>query len=36
MKYALVPADKAKNNVVVVFELYYVDTLKGEIIDTIA
>ena len=33
-KYALVPADKAANNVVVVLRLYYVDTLKREFIDT--
>ena len=34
MKYVLVPADKAANNVVVVCCLYYIDTLKRELIDT--
>ena len=34
MKYVLVPADKAANNVVVVWRLYYVDTLKLELICT--
>ena len=34
MKYVLVPADKAANNAVVVWQLYYVDTLKRELIDT--
>ena len=34
MKYVLVPADKAANNVVVVWRLYYGDTLKRELIDT--
>ena len=34
MKYVLVPADKATNNFVVVWRLYYVDTLKCELIDT--
>ena len=34
MNYALVPADKAANNVVVVWRLYYIDTLKRELIDT--
>ena len=32
MNYVLVPADKAANNVVVVWRLYY--TLKRELIDT--
>ena len=34
MKYVLVPADKAANNVVVVWRLYYVDALKRELIGT--
>ena len=34
MKYVLVPADKATNNVVVVWQLYYVDTLKRVLIGT--
>ena len=34
MKYVLVPADKAANSVVVVWPLYYVNTLKCELIDT--
>ena len=33
-KYVLVPADKDAINVVVVWRLYYVDTLKPEIIST--
>ena len=33
-KYVLVPADKAANNVVIVWGLYYIDTLKCELIDT--
>ena len=33
-KYALVPADKAANNVVVVFRFHYVNTLKQELDDT--
>ena len=33
-KYVLVPADKAVNNVVVVWRLYYVDTLKRQRIGT--
>ena len=32
MKYVLVPADKAASDVVVVKRLYYVDTLKRELI----
>ena len=34
MKYVLVPADKAANNVVVVSLLYYADTFKHELSDT--
>ena len=34
MKYVLGPADKATNNVVVVWRLSYVDTLKRELIGT--
>ena len=34
MNYALVPAIKAVNNVVVVLRLYYIDTLKHKLIDT--
>ena len=34
MSYVLVPADKAANNVVVVLRLYYIDTLKRELVDT--
>ena len=34
MNYVLVPADKAANNVVVVWRLYYIDTLKRELVDT--
>ena len=33
MNCVLVPADKAANNVVVVWWLYYIDTLKRELID---
>ena len=33
-KYVLVPADKAANNVVVVWRLHYIDTLKQELIGT--
>ena len=32
--YVLVPADKAANNVVVVLRLYYINTLKRELVDT--
>ena len=34
MNYVLVPADKAANNVVVVCRLYYINTLKCELVDT--
>ena len=34
MYYVLVPADKAANNVVVVWRLYYINTLKRELVDT--
>ena len=34
MNYAFVPADKAANNVVVVRRLYYIKTLKRELVDT--
>ena len=34
--YVLVPADKAANNVVVVWRLYYINTLKRELVDTTA
>ena len=34
MNYVLVPADKAANNVVVVCQLYYINTLKRELVDT--
>ena len=34
MSYVLVPADKAANNVVVVWRLYYINTLKCELVDT--
>ena len=33
MNYVLVPADKAANNVVVVWRLFYINTLK-ELVDT--
>ena len=33
-KYAMVPADKAANNVVVVWRLHYINTLKQELSDT--
>ena len=33
MNYVLVPADKAANNVVVVWWLYYINTLKHELVD---
>ena len=36
MNYVLVPADKAANNVVVVWRLYYIDSLKCELVDTMA
>ena len=34
MNYVLVPADKAANNVVVDCRLYYINTLKRELVDT--
>ena len=34
MNYVLIPADKAANSVVVVERLYYIDTLKRELVDT--
>ena len=34
MNYVLVPADKAASNVVVVWRLYYIDTLKRVLVDT--
>ena len=34
MNYVLFPADKAANNVVVVWLLYYINTLKRELVDT--
>ena len=34
MNYVLVSADKAANNVVVVCWLYYINTLKRELVDT--
>ena len=34
MNYVLVPADKAANNVVVDWRLYYINTLKRELVDT--
>ena len=34
MNYVLVPADKAAKNVVVVWRLYYINTLKRELVDT--
>ena len=34
MNYVLVPADKAAYNVVVVWWLYYINTLKHELVDT--
>ena len=36
MNYVLVPADKAAYNVVVVCRLYYINTIKRELVDTIA
>ena len=33
MNYVLVPADKAAYNVVVVWRLYYINTLKREFVD---
>ena len=34
MNYVFVPADKAANNVVIVWQLYYINTLKRELVDT--
>ena len=34
MNYVLVPAHKAANNAVVVWRLYYINTLKRELVDT--
>ena len=34
MNYVLIPADKAANNVVVVWWLYSINTLKRELVDT--
>ena len=34
MNYVLVPADKADNNVVDVWRLHYINTLKCELVDT--
>ena len=34
MNYVLVSAYKAANNVVVVWQLYYINTLKRELVDT--
>ena len=34
MNYVLVPADKAANNLVVVLQMYYINTLKHELVDT--
>ena len=36
MNYVLVPADRAANNVVVVWRLHYINTLKRELVDTSA
>ena len=36
MNYVLFLADKAANNVVVVWRLYYINTLKRELVDTYA
>ena len=30
-KFVLAPADKASNNVIVVWRIYYIDTLKSEL-----
>ena len=35
IKCVLVPADKAANNVVIVWQLYSINTLKRELVDTI-
>ena len=34
MNDVLVPSDKASNNAVVVWRLYYINTLKRELVDT--
>ena len=34
MNYVLVPTDKAANNIVVVWRLHYINTLKRELVDT--
>ena len=34
MNYVLGPTDKAPNNVVVVCPLYYINTLKRELVET--
>ena len=34
MNFVLVPADKGANNVVAVWQLYYFNTLKRELVDT--
>ena len=34
MNYVFVPADKAANNVVVVWRVYYINTFKRELVDT--
>ena len=34
MNYVLVPVDKTANNVVDVWRLYYINTLKRELVDT--
>ena len=34
VNYVLVPADKAANNVVVVWRFYFINTLKRELVDT--
>ena len=36
MNYVLVPADRAATNVVVVWWLYYINTLKRKLVDTYA
>ena len=36
MNYDLIPAYKAANNVVVVWRLFYINTLKCELVDTYA
>ena len=34
MNYVLVPTDKSANKVVVVWRLYYINTLKRELVDS--